>query len=178
MSDGASGATGPAGRDIRRSARVIVASNRASTGVYDDTTGPMIVEWLEGRGFTVQREVVADGEPVGRALRQAIDVGSAVVVSTGGTGVSPTDRTPEQTRSVLDFEIVGIAEEIRRAGTASTPLAIVSRGIAGVAGRTLVVNLPGSRGGVRDGLAVLDGVLEHLIDQLHGGDHEQGDHEQ
>ncbi len=155
-------------------ARVVVASTRAATGVYSDETGPLIREWLETRGWAVAVEVVADGEPVGRALRAAIDAGAGLVVTTGGTGANPTDRTPEQTRPLLDLELPGVAEEIRRRGTAATPLSVLSRGVAGVAGHTIVVNLPGSRGGVRDGLAVLGDVLEHLVDQVHGGDHARG----
>ncbi|WP_368499263.1 molybdenum cofactor biosynthesis protein MoaE [Herbiconiux sp. A18JL235] len=155
-------------------ARVVVASTRAATGVYDDETGPIIREWLEGRGWAVAVEVVADGEPVGRALRAAVDSGAGLVVTTGGTGANPTDRTPEQTRPLLDLELPGVAEEIRRRGTSATPLSVLSRGVAGVAGRTIVVNLPGSRGGVRDGLGVLAEVLDHLVDQVHGGDHARG----
>ncbi|WP_440711130.1 MogA/MoaB family molybdenum cofactor biosynthesis protein [Herbiconiux sp. YIM B11900] len=163
--------TGPA----VRTARVVVASNRASAGVYDDTTGPLIRDWLQDRGWSVEVEVVPDGEPVGEALRRAVADRAQLAVTTGGTGVSPTDRTPEHTRAVLDFEIPGVAEEIRRAGTAHTPTALLSRGLAGVAGGTLVVNLPGSTGGVRDGLAVLGSVLDHLVDQIHGGDHARTD---
>lgn len=158
-----------------RTARVVVASNRAASGVYDDTTGPLIRAWFEARGWNAAVTVVADGEPVGAALRSALADGVDAVLTTGGTGASPTDRTPERTRAVLDFEIPGIAEEIRRRGAANTPLAVLSRGTAGVAGRTLVVNLPGSRGGVRDGLAVVGEVLDHLIDQIHGGDHARTD---
>lgn len=161
----------PAHRTAPRTAHVVVASNRAAAGVYDDTTGPVIRAWLEARGWAVSLEVVPDGEPVGTALREAVASGAAVVVTTGGTGASPTDRTPEQTRAVLDFEIPGVAEEIRRVGRAHTPLAVLSRGLAGVAGRTLVVNLPGSAGGVNDGLGVLEGLLDHLVDQIGGGDH-------
>ncbi|MGA1837297.1 molybdenum cofactor synthesis domain-containing protein [Herbiconiux sp. 11R-BC] len=160
---------------VARSAVVLVASSRAAAGVYDDTTGPVIRAWLGERGWTAEIAVVPDGEPVGGRLREAVAAGAALVVTTGGTGASPTDRTPEQTRAVLDFEIPGIAEEIRRVGAANTPLALLSRGLAGVAGRTLVVNLPGSQGGVRDGLAVLGPVLDHLLDQIHGGDHVRGD---
>jgi len=164
-----------AGGRTERRARVIVASNRAAAGVYEDTTGPLIRGWFETRGWTVSVDVVPDGEPVGMALRTAVAEGVDTVVTTGGTGASPTDRTPEQTRSVLDFEIAGLGEEIRRRGAAHTPLALLSRGTAGVAGSTLVVNLPGSTGGVRDGLAVLGEVLDHLIDQIHGGDHARTD---
>ncbi len=115
--------------------------------------------------------VVPDGEPVGEALRAAVADGVDVVITTGGTGISPTDATPEVTRAVLDYEVPGLADAIRAAGAPAVPTAVLSRGLAGVAGRTLVVNLPGSTGGVRDGLAVLAGVLEHAVDQLRGGDH-------
>lgn len=155
-----------------RTARVITASNRAAAGVYADRGGPVIVEWLRGKGFeTPDPAVVPDGDPVADALRAAVADGVDVVVTTGGTGISPTDATPEATRSVLDHEIPGLADAIRRSGVDKVPTAILSRGLAGVAGRTLVVNLPGSTGGVRDGLAVLDGVLDHAVDQLRGGDH-------
>ncbi|MCS5718967.1 MogA/MoaB family molybdenum cofactor biosynthesis protein [Herbiconiux sp. CPCC 205763] len=156
-------------------ARVVVASNRAAAGVYEDTTGPVILDWLAARGWPATVVVVPDGEPVGQALREAVGDAMALVVTTGGTGASPTDRTPEQTRAVLDFELPGVVEEIRRVGAVKTPLAILSRGLCGVAGRTLIVNLPGSSGGVRDGLSVLDGVLDHLVDQIHGGDHARHD---
>jgi molybdenum cofactor synthesis domain-containing protein len=151
---------------------VVTASNRAAAGVYADRGGPVIVEWLRGRGFdTPDPVVVADGEPVGEALRAAVADGVDVVITTGGTGISPTDATPEVTRGVLDYEVPGLADAIRAAGAPAVPTAVLSRGLAGVAGRTLVVNLPGSTGGVRDGLGVLDGVLEHAVDQLRGGDH-------
>ena len=115
--------------------------------------------------------VAPDGPPVGEAMRAAVADGVDVVVTTGGTGISPTDATPEVTRELLDYEIPGLADAIRAAGAPKVPTAVLSRGLAGVAGRTLVVNLPGSTGGVRDGLAVLDGVLDHAIEQLRGGDH-------
>ena len=165
----------PAPTGIGRSARIVVASNRAAAGVYDDTTGPIIRDWLAARGWPATVVVVPDGDPVGTALRDAVRDRMTLVVTTGGTGATPTDRTPEQTREVLDFEIPGIAEEIRRIGATKTPLAVLSRGLCGVAGQTLVVNLPGSSGGVRDGLSVLDGVLDHLVDQIHGGDHARHD---
>lgn len=159
----------------RRRAMVVVASTRAAAGVYEDTAGPLVAEWFAARGWACVVEVVPDGAPVGRALEAAIAAGMDAVITSGGTGVSPTDATPEMTRVLLDRELPGVAEEIRRRGTAATPLAIVSRGLAGVTGTTVIVNLPGSRGGVRDGLDVLDGVLEHLVDQLHGGDHVRTD---
>ncbi|ATE57932.1 MULTISPECIES: MogA/MoaB family molybdenum cofactor biosynthesis protein [Actinosynnema] len=155
-----------------RAARVVTASNRASAGVYADRGGPLIVGWLRERGYAVpDPAVVPDGEPVAEALRAAVADGVAVVITTGGTGISPTDRTPEATRSVLDFEVPGLADAIRMSGWPAVPGSVLSRGVAGVAGRTLVVNLPGSTGGVKDGLAVLDAVLEHAVEQVGGGDH-------
>ncbi|MBE7163652.1 MAG: MogA/MoaB family molybdenum cofactor biosynthesis protein [Williamsia herbipolensis] len=154
---------------------MVIASTRAATGVYPDRTGPVIVDWLRGKGFEVAAPiVVADGDAVGAALRDAV-VGSTVVITSGGTGISPTDTTPEQTAAVIDREVPGLADAIRRYGADSgVATAVLSRGLAGVAGGALVVNLPGSTGGVRDGLAVLDGVLEHAVSQLAGGDHRSG----
>lgn len=151
-------------------ARVIAASNRAAAGVYEDKTGPVIVSWLRSHGFSVPDPVVVpDGDPVLVALRDA--VGVDVIITTGGTGISPTDRTPEMTARLLDYEIPGLADAVRAAGLPAVPTAVLSRGVAGVVGRTLVINLPGSSGGVRDGLGVLEGVLSHAVDQLQGGDH-------
>lgn len=153
-------------------ALVVVASNRASAGVYPDTSGPLIVAGLRELGCEVGEPVVVpDGPPVERALRAAVAEGIDVVITSGGTGVTPTDATPEMTRRVLDYEVPGIAEAIRAAGAAKVATAILSRGLAGVAGRTLIVNLPGSTGGAKDGLAVLGPVLAHTVDQLRGGDH-------
>jgi cyclic pyranopterin phosphate synthase len=149
---------------------VIVASTRAATGVYADTGGPILAEGLERLGCNVlDKIVVVDGEPVRQALREALASKPDVIVTTGGTGVNPNDHTPEMTESVLDYQVPGIADAIR--GRGKTPLAALSRGVAGVAGRTLIVNLPGSTGGVRDGLAVLGDVLKHTVEQLKGGDH-------
>jgi molybdenum cofactor synthesis domain-containing protein len=151
---------------------VITASNRAAAGVYADRSGPLIVEWLESRGFSVSSPVVVpDGDPVREALSAAVSDGADLVLTTGGTGINPTDRTPEATRAVLDYEVPGLADVIRMSGWPRVPGSVLSRGVAGVAGRTLIVNLPGSTGGVRDGLDVLASVVEHALDQLRGGDH-------
>ena len=152
---------------------VITCSTRAAAGVYPDRGGPMVVEALRQLGFEVDDPtVVADGPSFDEALAAALSAEPALVVTTGGTGLSPTDGTPESTRRVLDREVPGIAEAIRAAGlSAGVPTAMLSRGLAGVAGPTLVVNLPGSTGGVRDAMTVLEPVLLHAVAQLRGGDH-------
>jgi molybdenum cofactor synthesis domain-containing protein len=156
-----------------RLAAVVVASNRAAAGVYDDTTGPLILEALRADGWEVgDPAVVPDGEPVGEAITAAVRAGARVVLTTGGTGLTPTDLTPEVTRALVEREVPGIAEAIRAHGVSKgVGTAALSRGVAGTIGRALVVNLPGSRGGVKDGLAVVIPLLRHAVEQIVGSDH-------
>lgn len=156
-----------------RRAAVVVASNRAADGSYPDRTGPILSGWLCERGYeTPEPVVVPDGAPVREAVATAVSDGVDVVLTTGGTGITPTDRTPEAVAPLLDRQLPGLADAIRSAGLPQVPTAVLSRGLAGVAGSSLIVTLPGSTGGVRDGLGVLDGVLDHAVDQLHGSDHQ------
>ena len=152
---------------------VITCSTRAATGVYPDRGGPLLVEAVRAWGFSCGEPVVVpDGPLVEAALREAVASGAALVVTTGGTGLTPTDGTPEATRAVIDREVPGIAEAIRAAGvSAGVPTAMLSRGVAGLAGHTLVINVPGSTGGVRDAIAVIEPVVTHAVSQVAGGDH-------
>ncbi|WNV74922.1 molybdenum cofactor biosynthesis protein B [Geodermatophilus sp. DSM 44513] len=152
---------------------VVTASNRAAAGVYADRSGQALAEGLQALGFAVEGPHVRpdDVEALVTVLREAVESGADVVLTTGGTGLSPTDVTPEATRQVLEREAPGIAEAVRRYGEPQVPTSVLSRGLAGTAGRTLVVNLPGSPGGVRDALAVLGPLLPHVVSQLRGGDH-------
>jgi molybdenum cofactor synthesis domain-containing protein len=158
-------------------ALAVTVSNRAAAGIYDDKSGPVLVEALRAAGCSIVDGplVIPDGESVEAALRDSVEAGYDVVVTTGGTGLTPGDQTPEMTRRVIDREIPGIPEALRAAGaSAGVASAILSRGVAGTAGRTLIVNLPGSSGGVRDGMEVLGPVLEHAVSQVNGGDHVRG----
>lgn len=153
---------------IPGTAVVLVVSTSSAAGTREDTTGPRIEAWLRERGYAVTLVVVADAD-VSAALQSAVAGAPAVILTTGGTGVSPTDRTPDATRPLLTRELPGIAEAIRARGLPHVPKAALSRGLAGTVGDTVIVNLPGSTGGVKDGLAVLDDLLEHLVAQLAGG---------
>src|SRR5262249_9606819 len=154
-------------------ALAITISNRAAAGVYADRSGPVLVRLLRAQGCEVDGpQGIWGGDPGETALWDAVKAGYDVVITTGGTGLTPTDRTPEMTRKVIDREVPGIADAIRREGVeAGVPSAMLSRGLAGLAGRTLIVNLPGSPGGVRDGMAALSRVLVHAVDQARGSDH-------
>jgi molybdenum cofactor synthesis domain-containing protein len=152
---------------------VLVASTRAAAGVYEDTSGPILVDQLREWGFTVGRPIVVpDGDELGFALGEVLASEPDLVLTSGGTGLTPTDLTPEVTVPLLDRQVPGVAEALRAAGIAKgLPTAMLSRGVAGLAGRSFVVNLPGSRGGVVDALAVLGPVLGHILMQIPGGDH-------
>jgi molybdenum cofactor synthesis domain-containing protein len=156
-----------------RRAVVVTCSTRAATGVYPDRGGALLVETLRAWGASVpDATVVPDGPEVAEALGAALATGPDLLLTTGGTGLTPTDGTPEATRPLLTREVPGLAEALRARGVAhGIPTAVLSRGLAGLAGTTLVVNLPGSTGGVRDALEVLAEVLPHALSQAHGGDH-------
>ncbi|WP_007514974.1 MULTISPECIES: MogA/MoaB family molybdenum cofactor biosynthesis protein [Pseudofrankia] len=172
--------SGTAGLPEGARASVVTVSDRAFRGSYPDRSGPVLAEGLAGMGFAVDGPTVVPDEraQIVAALRTAIAAGADLVVTTGGTGLAPRDVTPEATADVIERAVPGLAEALRAAGQAKVPTAVLSRGLAGVAGRTLVVNLPGSTGGVRDGLAVLGPVVGHAVDQLRGaGDHQPGGHQ-
>jgi molybdenum cofactor synthesis domain-containing protein len=154
-------------------ALVITVSTRASAGVYEDKSGPIIASALAQLDYAVDGPlVIPDGEEVGQGLRDGVAQGYAVIITTGGTGLNPHDHTPQQTRAVVEFEVPQLAAAIARYGVEhGVPTALLSRGVAGVAGRSLIVNLPGSSGAARDGMAVLGPVLSHAVSQIRGGDH-------
>ncbi|MEH3090158.1 MAG: MogA/MoaB family molybdenum cofactor biosynthesis protein [Microbacterium arborescens] len=158
---------------MTRSASVVTVSDRSARGERADAAGPVAVEALRAAGYDcADATVVPDGAAsVAEALRAALDAGSRLVITTGGTGIAPRDRTPEGTAEVIELELPGIAEELRRRGTDETPTAVLSRGRAGIAGDALIVNLPGSPRAVASGVAAVLEVAAHVLHQLDGHDH-------
>jgi molybdopterin adenylyltransferase len=151
-----------------RSALVLTASDRSAAGTREDRSGELIAEQLAGLGFTIERRVVADEQWL---IEEALVEGAgrhALIVTTGGTGLTPRDVTPQATAAVIDYEVPGIAEAMRAEGRRSTPLASLSRAIVGVRGRTLIINLPGSPKAAAESLAAIVAVLPHALETLAG----------
>jgi cyclic pyranopterin phosphate synthase len=153
---------------------VVTCSNRSAAGERDDTSGPALVDRLQDAGLDVAPEAVVvadDEEAIAALLARLADEGHRLVLTTGGTGLTPTDVTPAATRRVIEREAPGLAELMRSAGMASTPMAALSRGVVGTRGSTLIANLPGSPKGATESLEALLPVIRHALDQLAGGDH-------
>jgi molybdenum cofactor synthesis domain-containing protein len=165
--------TGSDGLPADARAIVVTVSDRSYDGTRTDASGPLLCELLTGQGFAIAELVVVpdDLEIIEAALLAAVAEGVDVVATTGGTGLAPRDVTPEATRQVIDREVPGLGEALRQHRRDEVPTTILSRAVAGVTASTLIVNLPGSTGGVRDGVAVLGPVIGHAVAQLRGGDH-------
>lgn len=156
-----------------RSALVITASDGAAAGVREDTSGAGVAKRLEGLGYEVERRLVPDDQST---IERALIAGAeshALVLTTGGTGLTPRDVTPQATRGVIDYEVPGLAEAMRAAGRAKTPFADLSRGVVGVRGRALIANLPGSPTGALESLGAIEDVLDHALETL-AGPHDHG----
>ena len=157
------------------SGAVITCSNRSAAGLRSDESGSLLTDALTNWGFSASAVVVPDEVPaIQAAIRAAMAAGARVVLTTGGTGLTPTDVTPEAVSPLLDRQIPGIAERLRAVAVERVPTSVLSRGVAGLIGNVLVVTLPGSPGGVRDGISVLAPLVHHLLDQVSGGDHRPG----
>ncbi|MGF2950035.1 MogA/MoaB family molybdenum cofactor biosynthesis protein [Microbacterium alcoholitolerans] len=154
-------------------AAVLTVSDRSAAGIREDAAGPVADAALREAGFAcADAVIIADGaDLVERSLRQLVDAGIRLIVTSGGTGVAPRDQTPEGTVRVIERQLPGIAEELRRSGAALKPAAMLTRGIAGVTGRALIVNLPGSPKAVAEGMPIVLSVAPHVLDQLDGEDH-------
>ena len=154
---------------MTRSGRVVIASTRAAAGVYEDRCGPIIVDWLNGQGITTPAPVVvADGSGVVEALFAAIGENVDVIITSGGTGISPTDGTADATADIVDYQIPGLADAIRRSGLPHVPTSVLSRGVCGVRGRTLIVNLPGRPKAIRENLESVFPAIPYCIDLIGG----------
>ena len=157
---------------MSRTAHVITVSDRAAAGVREDLSGPTGADLLTAAGWSTGVTIVPDEpEEIASAVRAAIADGSRLIVTAGGTGIGPRDVTPEATLPLLSPVIPGIAEELRRVGAVNIPTALLSRGVAGIHGGALVVNLAGSPGAVRDGIPVILSLVDHILSQHAGGDH-------
>ena len=158
-----------------RNAAIITASNRAFRGVYDDTSGEILSKGLKELGFNVAVQVIVPDSVslIGAEISKAIDAKIDLIVTTGGTGISPTDVTPEATAPLIAKVLPGISEALRAYSREKVPTSDLSRGLAGSTATSLIINLPGSPGGVRDGLVIISRLAPHAISQLAGRDHEQ-----
>ncbi|WP_085529234.1 MogA/MoaB family molybdenum cofactor biosynthesis protein [Kocuria massiliensis] len=153
----------------KKTGLVIVASTRAARGIYEDQSGPIAVEWLQGAGFETPDALVVEDSQIEATFARVIEDPEnrpTFILTSGGTGLNSDDRTVEAVAPYLDRQIPGIMHALWERGLRSTSTAVLSRGVAGVVGRTFVVTLPGSRGGVKDGIAVLDGIYPHILSQL------------